>query len=423
MPVWVDPGHLVETARYVAEGHALSRLAVIRPGFVSGYVTRQQLLASDPKSRVEELANPIPQLSVHAPDGDLIQLFESDDVDCVALVDGAQFLGLVTPKMLLRVQPESFDSVTGLPWSHTLRNWAIRTLQAEKELTVLTLDIDHFDSYNKRLGFEVGDLLLRETANALSSVIELDLEVLARSSGDEFSIATVRNQASTVEFVRNLYEAYQAISDPKLQPIPAISIGVSGGRRSPDRGPAHFPSMVDNLLKISRADAVSHFQEKTRDYQTIPDGTTNHGEGSATPIEPAPATAPVPQPAPSVPPRLETKIISVADWPQADVAAVINGKLVNGTASVDTDRPLRSIALATGRAIEIAHPGLMVEVNDVNVFEEPDGSRLASIFGRIVFGSRSLPLAGSAKVIGSPSEAVAQAILSGFLVNEIRESL
>lgn len=87
----------------------------------------------------------------------------------------------------------SHDLLTGLP----NRKLALDRLDVaikycnrynmEKKLAVLFLDLDDFKSVNDTYGHRVGDLLLKEVANKLSSIIR-DSDTLARISGDEFVI-------------------------------------------------------------------------------------------------------------------------------------------------------------------------------------------------------------------------------------------
>ena len=89
-------------------------------------------------------------------------------------------------------QLSTTDSLTHLPnrtlWVDHL-NMALASSRRVpgSEVAVISLDINHFKMYNDTLGREIGDLLLREIAERLRSVVR-ESDSLARLGGDQFGI-------------------------------------------------------------------------------------------------------------------------------------------------------------------------------------------------------------------------------------------
>jgi diguanylate cyclase (GGDEF)-like protein/PAS domain S-box-containing protein len=81
------------------------------------------------------------------------------------------------------------DSLTGLPnrklFSDRLGIALAQAQRNQKEVGIAMLDLDHFKDVNDTLGHDVGDLLLKETAERLSSALRKG-DTVARFAGDEF---------------------------------------------------------------------------------------------------------------------------------------------------------------------------------------------------------------------------------------------
>jgi diguanylate cyclase (GGDEF)-like protein len=83
------------------------------------------------------------------------------------------------------------DSLTGLPnrasLSDTLNHAISRAVRKRDSVSIFFVDLDHFKAINDSLGHAAGDLLLREVARRIESVIR-DSDLVARLGGDEFVI-------------------------------------------------------------------------------------------------------------------------------------------------------------------------------------------------------------------------------------------
>lgn len=120
------------------------------------------------------------------------QPFDDEDVSYVELL--AAFFGRVYSIM----QQESdiaylafHDALTELPnrpsFHQRLNELIPHSRRTGRRFALLYVDLDRFKQVNDTLGHAAGDVVLREAAQRLSSVIRGD-EVLARLGGDEFAV-------------------------------------------------------------------------------------------------------------------------------------------------------------------------------------------------------------------------------------------
>jgi len=85
----------------------------------------------------------------------------------------------------------NFDGLTGLPNRNLLgdriRQAMLISLRSRQEVAVLVLDLDNFKLINDTFGHEVGDSLLKTTAERLRGLVRSG-DTVARQGGDEFTI-------------------------------------------------------------------------------------------------------------------------------------------------------------------------------------------------------------------------------------------
>ncbi|HXL85321.1 MAG TPA: diguanylate cyclase, partial [Casimicrobiaceae bacterium] len=84
------------------------------------------------------------------------------------------------------------DTLTGLPnralFADLLDKAIADAATAAAPIAVLLMDLDHFKYVNDTLGHPIGDLLLREVAVRLQTVVTGEGDVVARLGGDEFAL-------------------------------------------------------------------------------------------------------------------------------------------------------------------------------------------------------------------------------------------
>jgi diguanylate cyclase (GGDEF)-like protein/PAS domain S-box-containing protein len=94
-----------------------------------------------------------------------------------------------TEEQILRLA--YYDSLTGLPNRTLFKSQLAKRLtsvrRADKGFALHFLDLDRFKEVNDTLGHPVGDLLLKEVAQRLSSLVR-GMDTVARFGGDEFAV-------------------------------------------------------------------------------------------------------------------------------------------------------------------------------------------------------------------------------------------
>ncbi|HEY8095594.1 MAG TPA: diguanylate cyclase, partial [Methylobacter sp.] len=126
------------------------------------------------------------------------------------------------------------DVLTNLPnrryAMNRLEQEAATALRANRPLSVLMLDLDHFKSVNDTLGHDVGDQVLIHAAN-LVRVTARNNDIVCRLGGEEFLIIAPNTDGTTAlllaERIRYAIEANQPKGLVLRQPV-TVSIGVAG---------------------------------------------------------------------------------------------------------------------------------------------------------------------------------------------------
>ena len=139
-----------------------------------------------------------------------------------------------------------FDSLTGLPnralmrqtLDEALRNAATR----QKGCTLFLIDLDRFKNVNDTLGHPVGDALLRQVAQRLTSVMG-DHGQVGRLGGDEF-MAVLPGTVETGLLESLARTLIEQVSRPYLIEGHRVTIGASVGIAIGDPGRCNADSLV-----------------------------------------------------------------------------------------------------------------------------------------------------------------------------------
>ncbi|MGY6274424.1 putative bifunctional diguanylate cyclase/phosphodiesterase [Methylomonas sp. MgM2] len=103
----------------------------------------------------------------------------------------------------------NFDPLTGLPNRRMFNDRLIQEIKKAHRgglrLALMFIDLDHFKEINDILGHNVGDHLLKETANRLSACVR-ETDTVARLGGDEFTIivSTLEDAVITDRIARGI---------------------------------------------------------------------------------------------------------------------------------------------------------------------------------------------------------------------------
>ncbi|WP_296806155.1 EAL domain-containing protein [Thiocapsa sp.] len=124
-----------------------------------------------------------------------------------------------------------YDSLTGLPNRTLFKSQLAKRLtsvrRADKGFALHFLDLDRFKEVNDTLGHPVGDLLLKEVAQRLSTLVR-GMDTVARFGGDEFAV--IQPDAHTISDAATLAEKIvEHLTRPYSIDGHAITCGASVG--------------------------------------------------------------------------------------------------------------------------------------------------------------------------------------------------
>jgi diguanylate cyclase (GGDEF)-like protein len=151
------------------------------------------------------------------------------------------------------------DALTGLPnrlqFSIVVEDALRRATRSTDGVAVLLVDLDHFKEINDTLGHQRGDVLLRETAMRLATVIGAR-EHLARLGGDEFGVV-LHGVPGVAEAVDEARRIGAAIQQPFVTEGLAVQVFASIGiALAPDHG-------TDGETLLRRAEVAMYEAKET----------------------------------------------------------------------------------------------------------------------------------------------------------------
>jgi IMP dehydrogenase len=245
-------GPLQRISDLVLDKEAVPRaIAVVADRRLLGVLERDSLLHSNPVATAGEIMIQPPEVQAAEPARKVAREFVRNGWDYAAVMEGDDFLGILTVHTLLRELGRSWDPLTGLPWSDRLREWGISRLKDGREVTILFLDIDNFGQYNKKYGHVVGDYVLQLFASRIQRFCDPSTDVLVRYGGDEFVIGTLRTREEAEALAKRITGGLNGLSlEDSTEPV-SFSIGIFGGRRRGERTEMHFGSTLDNLINLA----------------------------------------------------------------------------------------------------------------------------------------------------------------------------
>jgi IMP dehydrogenase len=360
VPVWLEPDHLVWTARLLLEGHRVPAIGVVDSNHkLIGWVTPHLLQQADPNHKLREYMSAAPVgIDMNLAPREAASLFIDREADYLPVNHQNQFVGVATARSLLGKLRESWDPMTSLPWSDVLREWGIKQLQDGVEIAILFVDLNQFGKFNKHYGHVIGDRVLQRVARHLQEHCDPKTDVVVRYGGDEFAIGTIRDREHAVLLAEALRGDGKGLTIPDIEVPIEFSIGIYGGRRIKVRENIHEPANVDNLVNLASQDclankhiAVPSYLHQSDDEEQTASGRQPVAEAINLPVDGSPV--------------IET--IQVDDDPQSLSYVVLrtNTGLHVGVAEKTGRSQGESVALATAKALERAYSGCRVEVKDL----------------------------------------------------------
>lgn len=123
-----------------------------------------------------------------------------------------------------------YDALTGLPNRSMFENYFSSYINrgkfSEQKMAVVFVDLDAFKGVNDELGHDAGDVLLRQAALRMKSLLR-GCDLLSRLGGDEFVALLTRIQDDSPEVVGN--RIVEAFGEPFEINGNSLNIGVSVG--------------------------------------------------------------------------------------------------------------------------------------------------------------------------------------------------
>lgn len=273
-PVWVNPGHTAETAVVLMRGHSIGALPVMDGADLVGMVLYKHLLGVDLKQSVRDLMMVgVPTISPDQSVKEAAEVMAKSGISRLPVVENSELIGVVTTNDLLPELGRSYDPLTLLPWTDSLREWAIYHLRGGSEITILFFDLDQFGKFNRTYGHVVGDEVLRSVAETLQEGIDEETDFLCRYGGDEFCLATLRLSEEALELADKLSEKIRKLRFPSAEKeIITSTYGISGGRRTRERQQEHYAAMLNNLINLASRDCMAKKPVPTTSEYDHPSG-------------------------------------------------------------------------------------------------------------------------------------------------------
>ncbi len=125
------------------------------------------------------------------------------------------------------------DVLTGFPnrrysIERFLQEWQA-TNRSKRSLACMMIDVDHFKAINDNYGHDVGDLVLKQTAQAIKSGVRVQ-DVVCRTGGDEFTVICPETDLESAMICAE--RVRKAVRSMQLNPVipdlkGSVSIGVA----------------------------------------------------------------------------------------------------------------------------------------------------------------------------------------------------
>jgi diguanylate cyclase (GGDEF)-like protein len=205
------------------------------PG-MSGFELLQAL-----KADAELAPVPVIVLAAHTDAGFEVSALEMGAVDFIAkpyrsslvLARVRLHLGMKQMADELR-KATTVDPLTGVAnrrqFDQSLSREWLAARRSGDSIALLSVDVDHFKSYNERYGRAQGDECLRLVAAALKSACRRPADVVARYDGQEFMVLLPQTARLGAEHIgRRVLDAVQSLDIPHEESSPTHFLSVSVG--------------------------------------------------------------------------------------------------------------------------------------------------------------------------------------------------
>lgn len=186
------------------------------------------------------------------------------NISAVGDENGVDFYVLVFTDITAQKQAEddlrylaNYDALTGLPNRALLMDrilHGIETAKREKRsLALCFIDLDRFKQINDSLGHDIGDMLLKQVAKRLTSILRLT-DTVARLGGDEFVVLleSYKNDDNISHVARKMLKS---IAEPMMLGGHSVSV-------SPSIGIAVYPEDAADATELLKHADVAMYHAK-----------------------------------------------------------------------------------------------------------------------------------------------------------------
>ncbi len=170
-------------------------LDIMLPG-IDGFTVVERL-----RSNVKTAHIPVMMLSARHDTADKVRAFDIEVDDYLTKPFTSEELLARIRTQLRHVRDNLLSPLTGLPSGLRVERAIEQVLQAQRQWSILYLDLDHFKAYNDVYGFVRGNDLIRLFSRITSGVVR-DLgnedDFVGHIGGDDFVVITTPQRAETI---------------------------------------------------------------------------------------------------------------------------------------------------------------------------------------------------------------------------------
>lgn len=150
----------------------------------------------------------------------------------------------------------------------SIKHAAARAQRSGIPYSLLMIDLDHFKTFNDTHGHQVGDIVLRLTADAIKCAAR-DSDICCRYGGEEFAIILPDTKAKNAEVLaERIHKHVKNVSQSQpleRQPI-TVSIGISSANRRNNSQPQALIEEADQALYLAKKNGRNRTECWRPDY-------------------------------------------------------------------------------------------------------------------------------------------------------------
>ena len=435
-PIWVNPEHTTHTAAILMSGYHISALPVMDGEQLIGMLTAQSILCVDAATKVQSVmdSNP-PRVSPNYTIRETAEIMNNLNVEQVAILDENKLIGVITRGDIFSEIGRFVDPLTQLPWTDSMRDWAIEKLRLGNEISVLFIDMDDFGKYNKKFGHIVGDQVLQAVAESIAKHLQPEIDFACRYGGDEFCVVTTRPSLEATTLGNTIQRAVEAIHISSIDSGNiSCTLGQYVGKRTREREHIHYASTLNNLINLASKDCTSKkvsVAESESTPKTAPLQYQQYAIVNSRAVEKYPRfkIAKIDMVWKGFQARVRVELELGENELEGNSAQRTASNRFTATSSADTDEEgaLRLVAETTASALRGYLPDEFdVVLSDVLLSNTTGQQQLITVVGQFTSKDRHIPIAGSVVVTEGRYRAVVAATLAaanrslGMLISQNR---